>query len=156
MRPNFAGSASFSSRGTKKYSTPAGCSVWSRRTSSPRTVKPCGTWSGKRCVGTGFHLELLVTHVRGDRALEDVNGLVLACVGVDGRLVAGPHEVFHDGPLAARLFADDLQLGGRAAAVGPGTTGARAGQDGFAKGHVSAFLCVGPTTIERRRPDACY
>ena len=56
---------------------------------------------GKRRVGPGFHLELLVTDVRGDRALEDVHGLVLARVGVDGRLVAGPHAVFHDGPLAA-------------------------------------------------------
>jgi hypothetical protein len=56
---------------------------------------------GKRRIGPGFHLELLVTHVCGDRALEDVNGFVLARMGVDRRLVAGPHAVFHDGPLAA-------------------------------------------------------
>ena len=72
----------------------------------------------KRRVGPGFHLELLVTDVRSDRALEDIQGLVLARVGMDWRFVARPHEVFDDGPLAARLLADDLQLGGRATAVG--------------------------------------
>jgi hypothetical protein len=46
IRPNFAGSLSESSRGTKKYSAPAGSSVTRSRTSSPRTVRPCGTFFG--------------------------------------------------------------------------------------------------------------
>jgi hypothetical protein len=46
MRPNRAGSASPSLRGTKKYSTPAGSSVTRSRASSPRTTKPCGTLLG--------------------------------------------------------------------------------------------------------------
>jgi hypothetical protein len=46
IRPNFAGSLSESSRGTKKYSAPAGSSVTSSRASSPRTVRPCGTFFG--------------------------------------------------------------------------------------------------------------
>src|SRR3954451_13068288 len=56
---------------------------------------------GKRRVGAGLHLELLVTHVRRDRAFDDVDGLVLTRMGVDGRLVAGTHAVFRDGPLLA-------------------------------------------------------
>ena len=46
IRPNFAGSASESSRGTKRYSAPAGSSVIRSRASSPRTVRPCGTFFG--------------------------------------------------------------------------------------------------------------
>src|SRR3954466_3825634 len=53
----------------------------------------------KRRVGASLHLELLVTHVRGDRAFDDVDGLVLTRMGVDGRLVAGTHAAFHDGPI---------------------------------------------------------
>ena len=45
-RPNFAGSASLSSRGTRKYSKPAGSTVSSSRASSPRTLRPCGTFLG--------------------------------------------------------------------------------------------------------------
>ena len=44
--PNRLGSASFSSRGTKRYSAPAGSRVTSRRASSPRTLRPCGTSFG--------------------------------------------------------------------------------------------------------------
>ncbi|UGS37167.1 hypothetical protein DSM104329_03582 [Capillimicrobium parvum] len=44
--PNRSGSASPSSRGTKKYSAPAGSTVTSSRASSPRTVRPCGTSLG--------------------------------------------------------------------------------------------------------------
>src|SRR4051812_16283337 len=46
MKPNLAGSSSESSRGTKKYSAPAGARVTRSRTCSPRTVKPCGTSFG--------------------------------------------------------------------------------------------------------------
>jgi len=46
IRPNFAGSLSESSRGTKKYSAPAGSSVTRSRASSPCTVRPCGTSFG--------------------------------------------------------------------------------------------------------------
>jgi hypothetical protein len=46
MRPNFAGSASESSRGTRKYSVPAGSSVMRSRASSPPTVKACGRFFG--------------------------------------------------------------------------------------------------------------
>ena len=101
MSPNFAGSESLSSRGTKKYSTPAGCSVWSKRDFLAAHREAVRDVVGKGRVGPGFDLELLVTDVRGDRAFEHVHGLVLARVGVDGRLVAGSHAVFHDGPLAA-------------------------------------------------------
>jgi hypothetical protein len=52
-------------------------------------------------MGARFHLELLVAHVGDDRSFENVNALVLASVGVDRRLVAGAHHVFHDGPIAA-------------------------------------------------------
>src|SRR3954466_7646779 len=40
--PNRSGSTSLSSRGTSRYSAPAGSSVTSSRASSPRTVSPCG------------------------------------------------------------------------------------------------------------------
>src|SRR5918999_489399 len=46
INPNRLGSASFSSRGTRKYSVPAGARVTSRRASSPRTLRPCGTSLG--------------------------------------------------------------------------------------------------------------
>jgi hypothetical protein len=56
---------------------------------------------GKRRVGAGVHLELLVAHERGDRAFDDVDALVLARMGVDWRLVAAAHPVVQDSPVTA-------------------------------------------------------
>src|SRR4051794_12272275 len=94
----------------------------------------------KRRVGAGLHLELLVTHVRGDRAFDDIDGLVLTRMGVDGRLVAGAHAAFHDSPILARLLADQLELDARAVAVAHRTPGAGAGQDRVFEWHAIAFL----------------
>jgi hypothetical protein len=55
----------------------------------------------ERRVGPGFHLDLLVTNVRSDRALEDIEGLILPRVGVDWRFVARAHPPFDDCPVAA-------------------------------------------------------
>src|SRR4051812_15477066 len=93
----------------------------------------------ERRIGPGFHLELLVAHERDDRALEHVDGLVLARVEVDRRLVAGADVVLHDGPLVTRLLAVELQLEVRAVAVVAVTSGAGAGQDGVCEGHALPF-----------------
>src|SRR3954454_6312041 len=42
----------------------------------------------ERRVGPRFHLDLLVTNVRSDRALEDIEGLILARVGMDLSVLA--------------------------------------------------------------------
>src|ERR671919_2811414 len=44
----------------------------------------------ERRVGPRFHLDLLVTDVRSDRARENIDGLVLPRVGMDRRVVARP------------------------------------------------------------------
>src|SRR4051794_18971667 len=90
---------------------------------------------GKRRVGTGLHVDALVADDRGDRTGDDVEGLVLARVGVDRRLAAGARSQLDDGPVTAGLLADELDLGARAVAVGHGTSGAGAGQDGIVQGH---------------------
>src|SRR5438270_425677 len=55
----------------------------------------------ERRVGPSFHLDLLVTDVRSDRALEDIEGLILARVGMDWRFVARAQTPFDDCPVAA-------------------------------------------------------
>src|SRR3954468_9683310 len=55
----------------------------------------------ERRIGPRFHLDLLVTDVRSDRALEDIEGLILARVGMDRRFLAREHPPFDDCPVAA-------------------------------------------------------
>jgi len=93
---------------------------------------------GKRRVGAGVHLGPLVADECRDRALEDVEGLVFARVGVDRRLVAGAHVQFDDGPVAPGLLAGEFELGARAAAVGDCAPGAGAGEHRLCKGHAIA------------------
>ena len=76
---------------------------------------------GQRGVGAGLDVDLLVADEGGDRAVEDVDGLVLPRVGMDRRLVAGAYAPLDDGPVAARLLSGDLEFGARAGARLDGT-----------------------------------
>jgi len=60
------------------------------------------------CIATGLHLDPLVTDECGNRAVENVERLVLAGVRVDWRLVAGAQVPFHDRPVAAGLLTLEL------------------------------------------------
>src|SRR3954453_18517129 len=90
---------------------------------------------GKRRVGPRLDVDALVADGRRDRALEDVERLVLTGVGMARRLVAGADVQLDDRPVAARLLAGELELGRRAVAVGVGTSCTGAGQDGLVQGH---------------------
>src|ERR671931_286031 len=97
-----------------------------------------GNILGKRGVRAGLDLDPLVADESGDRAVENVDRLVLTRVGVDRRVVAGAHAPFNDGPVATRLLAGKLELGGRAMAAGNGAARLRTGQNGVAQGHVTS------------------
>ena len=88
-----------------------------------------GNILGKRGVGAGLNLDPLVADESSDRALQDVDGLVLTRVGVDRRVVAGADAPFNDGPVATRLLAGKFELGGRAMAVSNGAARLRSGQN---------------------------
>src|SRR5204862_1042048 len=91
----------------------------------------------KRGVRARLHLDPLVADESSDRAVQDVDGLVLTRVRVDRRVVAGTHAPLNDGPVATRLLARKLELGGRAMAVSNGAARARTGQHGVAQRHVT-------------------
>src|SRR4051795_9933538 len=55
----------------------------------------------ERRIGPRFHLDLLVTDVRSDRALEDIEGLILARVGMDRRVLPPRHPPLAPPPVAA-------------------------------------------------------
>src|SRR3954454_7797505 len=113
-----------------------------------------GNILGKRGVRAGLHLDPLVSDESGDRAVQDVDGLVLTRVDVDRRVVAGPHAPFNDRPVATRLLAGKLELGGRAMAVSNGAARFRTGQNGVAQGHVTflSILRLSEPTVCLSRP----
>src|SRR5204862_5056580 len=113
-----------------------------------------GNVLGKGGVRSCLDLDPLIADEGGDRAFEDVEGLVLACVDVDRRLIAGSYAPFDDGPVATRFLAGELELGARAMTGGNGAARARTGQDGVAEGHLTfpfALKVSKPTCAFHRR-----
>src|SRR4051812_20345093 len=69
-----------------------------------------GNILGKRGVRAGLHLDPLVSDESGDRAVQDVDGLVLTRVDVDRRGVARPPPPFNDRPAPPPLLPGTLEL----------------------------------------------
>jgi hypothetical protein len=132
--PNFAGSPSLSFRGTRKYSAPARDESYQ---AGPRHRAPWARVARPSALRgrNPFDLELLITDEYRDRALEDVHGLVLARLGVNGS--SSPARTHHStaahcAPVCSRwVFNSALEP----IVVHDGPTILRAGEDGVGQGH---------------------